>query len=94
MSGNENIKYREVKKNKKQLTGVIWAVLDECRELCKNVSPHVKRLLVDGAEMRIPAGDRRKVEDEHHHHDTGHNHYMRETITWAGPAFVRETPRF
>lgn len=37
------------------LTGVIWAVLDESRELSKNVSTHVKRLFVQWTEMRIPA---------------------------------------
>lgn len=47
----------DYKKNPK-LTGVIWAVLDEGRELCKNISSHVKGLLVYGAEMRIPAGRR------------------------------------
>lgn len=38
------------------LTGVIWTVLDESRELCKNVSTHVKGLFVQWAEMRVSAG--------------------------------------
>lgn len=44
------------------LTGIIWTVLDESRELCKDVSAHVKGLFVQWAEMRIPAGERRKRE--------------------------------
>lgn len=42
------------------LTGVIWTVLDESGELCKDVSAHVKGLFVQWAEMRKPAGREEK----------------------------------
>lgn len=41
-----------------QLTGVVWTVLDERRELCKDVGSHVKGLFVQRAEVRIPAAKR------------------------------------
>lgn len=86
----------------KQLTWVIWAVLDERRELCKDVSAYIKRLLVYGAEMRIPARDRREDEDG----GSGPSQTSTTTaspaiitewvkkITLAGPVFVQETPQF
>lgn len=42
------------------LTGIVWTVLDESRELCENVSANIEGLFVERAEVRIPAGERRK----------------------------------
>lgn len=90
-------------RNSPQLTGIIWTVLDERRELCKNVCSHVKGLFIQWADVRIPAAKTGESSGQRVKKLVSKNKPSSQWLfinglihnrTWEEPAPVPETPRF